>query len=388
MLTKIQPPPLLPSPVPACGRQGGGIRWGRKDGIMLFFDLGKLPGQQSMLIFHALARRDIEALVIVSPKIPLVSIGYFQDAEQEVDLQYCRESKIPFMRREVGGGATYLDENQIFYQLIWKKDNPKFPKAIQEIYPWFSQAPVETYRKFGIQAEFRAINDIITSAGRKIAGEGGGNIGDCMVFVGGILLDFDYQAMSRILKVPDEKFRDKVYKTMEENLTTMKRELGTIPSREEVVSVLKEKFEKMVGKFTPASLNSEIFEKMRQIEAWMTSEEFLLKKTHRIPTGVKIKEGVEVLYGLHKARGGLIRTTEEISEGRIEDINISGDFTFYPKEQLEGLEGSLEKVPLEEDRIIERVETYYEEKRVESPGVESKDFAETILNPVKDSKIG
>jgi len=355
---------------------------------MYFFDLGKLSGQQSMLIFHALARMEIEALVIVSPKIPLVSIGYFQDAEQEVDLPYCRDSKIPFMRREVGGGATYLDENQIFYQLIWKKDNPKFPKAIHDIYPWFSEAPVETYRTFGIQAEFRAINDIITSSARKIAGEGGGNIGDCMVFVGGILLDFDYQAMSRILKVPDEKFRDKVYKTMEENLTTMKRELGVIPSREEVVSVLKEKFEKRVGKFTPASLNSEILEKMKQIESWMTSEEFLLRKTPRIPGGVKIKEGVEVLYGLHKAKGGLIRTAEEISEGRIEDISISGDFTFYPKERLDGLEGSLEKVPLEEDQIIERVEAYYEKKGIESPGVESKDFALTILSPIKESKTG
>jgi lipoate-protein ligase A len=338
-----------------------------------------------MLIFHALARMGMEALVIVSPKIPLVSIGYFQDAEQEVDLKYCRESRIPFMRREVGGGATYLDENQIFYQLIWKKDNPKFPKAIDEIYPWFSQAPVEIYRAFGIETEFRVVNDIITKGGKKIAGEGGGNIGDCMVFVGGILLDFDYQAMSRILKVPDEKFRDKVYKTMGENLTTMKRELGVIPSREEVVSVLKEKFEKRVGKTTPASLNSEILEKMGQLEAWMTSEEFLLKKTPRIPAGVKIREGVEVFYGLHKARGGLIRTAEAISEGRIQDITISGDFTFFPKEQLAGLEKSLEKVSLDEEKITKTVETFYEGKEIESPGVESKDIAQTILNPIKPS---
>jgi len=329
----------------------------------------------------------IEALVVVSPKSPLASIGYFQDAEQEVDLRYCKETGIPFMRREVGGGATYLDENQIFYQLIWKKDNPRFPKAIHEIYPWFSEAPVETYRAFGIETEFRAINDIITKAGRKIAGEGGGNIGGCMVFVGGILLDFNYQAMSRILKVPDEKFRDKIYKTMEENLTTMKKELGIIPSRGEVVSILKEKFEKKVGTLAPTALNSEILEKMKQIESWMTSEEFLLKKTPRIPEGVKIREGVEVLYGLHKARGGLIRTAEEISEGKIEDIVISGDFTFFPKEQLMGLEESLEKAPLKEEKIIERVETFYEEKGVESPGVESKDFAMTILNPVKDSPL-
>jgi lipoate-protein ligase A len=353
---------------------------------MLFFDLGSLPGQQSMLIFHALARMGIEALVVVTPQNPLVSIGYFQDAAQEVDLKYCRESGIPFMRREVGGGATYLDENQIFYQLIWKKDNPKFPKAIDEIYPWFSQAAVETYGAFGIEAEFRVINDIITKGGRKIAGEGGGNIGDCMVFVGGILLDFDYQAMSRILRVPDEKFRDKVYKTMEENLTTMKRELGMIPSREEVVAVLKEKFEQRVGKTTPASLNSEILEKMGQIETWMTSEEFLLKKTPRIPIGVKIREGVDVVYGLHKARGGLIRTAEAISKERIEDITISGDFTFFPKEQLVGLEESLEKVPLEEDKITESVKAYCEEKEIESPGVESKDIAQTILSPIKHSK--
>ena len=264
---------------------------------MLFFDLGKLPGQQSMLIFHALAKLGVEALVIVSPVSPLVSIGYFQDAAQEVDLQYCRESGIPFMRREVGGGATYLDENQIFYQLIWKKDNHKFPRAVDEIYPWFSQAPVETYRAFGIETEFRVVNDIITKTGKKIAGEGGGNIGDCMVFVGGILLDFNYLTMSRILRVPDKKLRDKVYRTMEENLTTMKKELGAPPPRQEVVEVLREQFEKVVGKFQPASLNPEVLEKMKEIESWMTSEEFLLKKTPRIPYGVKIREGVEVFYG-------------------------------------------------------------------------------------------
>ena len=355
---------------------------------MFLFDLGKLPEQQSMLIFHVLARMGIEALIIVSPQSPLVSIGYFQDAEKEVDIPYCEASGIPFMRREVGGGATYLDENQIFYQLIWKKDNPRFPKIIQDIYPWFSEAPVETYRTFGINAEYRSVNDIVTKGGKKIAGEGGGNIGECMVFVGGILLDFNYKAMSKVLKVPDEKFRDKVFKSMEENLTTVKKELGMIPPRNEAVSVLREKFERKVGRLEQISLNSEMIEKMRQLEHWMTSEEFLYKKTPKIPKGVKIKEGFEILYGIYKARGGLIRTAEEISEKRLEDITISGDFTFFPKEDLKGLEESLEKVPLEKDRLIGRVETFYGERGIESPGVESRDFAMAILNPVIESKSG
>ncbi len=265
---------------------------------MLFFDLGKLPGQESMLVFHALARMGIEALVLVSPQSPLASIGYFQDAAQEIDIPYCRAARIPLMRREVGGGATYLDENQIFYQLLWKKENPLFPLALEDIFPWFSESPVETYRAFGIRAEFRPVNDIVTKEGRKIAGQGGGNVGECMVFVGGILLDFDTRAMSSILKVPDEKFRDKVYKTMEENLTTMKKELGSVPPREEIVAVLREKFEEKLGRLEQASMNSEIRGKMTELESWMTSYEFLHQKTPRVPKGVKIKEGLELPYGI------------------------------------------------------------------------------------------
>jgi hypothetical protein len=73
------------------------------------------------------------------------------------------------------------------------------------------------------------------------------------------------------------------------------------------------------------------------------------------------------------------------SKERIEDITISGDFTFYPKEHLDGLEKSLKGVVLEENQIIEKIDHYFREKKIESPGVESRDFAQTILSPVTDS---
>jgi transcriptional regulator NrdR family protein len=75
-----------------------------------------------------------------------------------------------------------------------------------------------------------------------------------------------------------------------------------------------------------------------------------------------------------------------VSEERIEDVTLSGDFAFFPKEQLTGLEESLEKVPLKGERITETVETFYQERQIQSPGVESKDIAQTILNPIKPSK--
>jgi len=347
--------------------------------MLKLLNLGKLPGQQSMLVFHALARMGFEGMVVVSPKIPLASIGYFQDAANEIDLVKCKELGIPVMRREVGGGATYLDENQIFYQLIWRKGNKKFPRKVADIFSKLSQPVCDTYKDFGIQVHFRPENDIITKDERKIAGEGGGDIGDSMVFVGGILMDFDYLTMSKILKVPDEKFRDKIYKSMEENLTTIKRELGKIPDRDEIVNSLIQNYESLTGKLKPVDLTRDTIDKMIELERWFNSDEFLYKKTPKIPKGVKIREGVEILYSIYKSRGGLIRTIQETKNNMIENIGISGDFQFYPKSELSGLEKNLKKTKRKEKTIISKVEDFYDDNNIESPGVEPEDVTSAIM---------
>jgi lipoate-protein ligase A len=347
--------------------------------VLKILKLEKLPGQQSMLVFHALARMGFEGLILVSPDIPLASVGYFQDAKKEIDLDYCKKNGIPVMRREVGGGATYLDGNQIFYQLIWRKGDSCFPTRIKDVFPYLSRPACATYGDFGIETHFRPENDIITKDERKIAGEGGGDIGDSMVFVGGILMDFDYKTMSKILKVPDEKFRDKIHKSMEENLTTMKRELGHMPEREEVVKSLVNNFEKLVGALKPITLTQDTIDKMIELEKWFNSDGFLYKKTPRIPKGVKIREGVEIFYSTYKARGGLIRTAQEIKDNVIETIGISGDFQFYPKSELSGLENDLMKTRRKERKIISKVEDFYDKHKVESPGVEPEDVTEAIM---------
>jgi lipoate-protein ligase A len=345
---------------------------------MYLLDLGERPWEQSMLIFHALARMGVEALDIVSPATPFMSIGYFQDAEREVDLEYCKGQGLPIIRREVGGGTVYLDRNQIFYHVVWNRNNPRFPQRISDIYQHLSVPPVETYGEFGIKTEFREVNDIITAEGRKIAGLGGADIADSMVFVGSIILDFDYEKMVNAIKAPDEKFRDKVYKTMRENVTTMKRELGKIPPRREITRVLREKFEKVLGKLEPVDLNDELIRKMMELASWFNSPEFLFKKAPRIPKGVKIKEGIEILYGMYKAKGGLIRTAQEVERKTLKDISISGDFTLYPKEELSELEDTLKETEREERKLTSKIEEFYERTRVQTPGVEPQDITKAI----------
>ena len=351
---------------------------------MYLFDLGERPWQQSMLIFHALARMGVEAIDIVSPQTPYISIGYFQDAKKEVDLEYCKREGLPIIRREVGGGTVYLDRNQIFYHVVWNKDNPNFPRRIRDIYEYLSAAPIETYEEFGIKTNFREVNDIVTTKGRKIAGLGGGDIADSMAFVGSIILDFDYDKMTHAIKVPDEKFRDKIFKTMEENVTTMKRELGKIPPREEIIKVLKKRYEKLLGKLKPMKLNDEIIRKITELAVWFNSPEFLFKKTPHIPKGVKIKEGIEILYGMYKAKGGLIRTAQEVEMRKLRDIGISGDFTFYPKKELLGLEYALKDTEREKKKLTPKIEGFCEGTDIQTPGVKPKDFASAIMEAEHD----
>lgn len=350
---------------------------------MYLLNLGERPWEQSMLIFHALARMGIEAIDIVWPQTPFISIGYFQDAKKEVDIEYCKRMGLPIIRREVGGGTVYLDRNQIFYHMVWNKNNPNFPKMIKDIYEYLSIPPIETYEEFGIKANFREVNDIVTSKGRKIAGLGGADIADSMAFVGSVILDFDYYKMSHSIKVPDEKFRDKVHKSIEENVTSIKKELGKVPPRQEIIKVLIKRYENIFGKLKPLKLDEEIISKMTDLAKWFKSPEFFYKKTPRIPKGVKIKEGIEILYGLYKAQGGLVRTAQEVENIQIKDIGISGDFTLYPKNELQNLEISLKDTEREKSELTSKIDEFYEETAVQTPGVKPKDFTKAILEAKK-----
>lgn len=351
---------------------------------MYLLDLGERPWEQSMLIFHALARMGVEAIDIVWPQTPFISIGYFQDAKKEVDLEYCKRMGLPIIRREVGGGTVYLDRNQIFYHMVWDKHNPNFPKRIKDIYEYLSVPPIETYEEFGINAKFREVNDIVTDKGKKIAGLGGADIEDSMAFVGSVILDFDYDKMSHAIKVPDEKFRDKIHKSMQENVTSMKKELGKVPPRDEIKKLLIKRYEKLFGKLKQLTLNEEIIHKMTELAKWFNSPEFFYKKTPRIPKGVKIKEGIEILYGLYKAKGGLIRSAQEVEYKKISDIGLSGDFTLYPKKELKNLEISLKDTEREKSELNSKIDEFYEETDVQTPGVKSRDFTKAIMEAKKN----
>jgi lipoate-protein ligase A len=333
--------------------------------------------QDSQLLYHAQPRLNREGLNLLSPGSPYFCLGYFQHVEQEVDVDFCRENDIPIFRREVGGGAVYLDGEQLFYQLVIHKDNPLVPASKDAFYQKFLQAPIEAYRALGIPAEYKPVNDILAN-GRKISGNGVAEVGEYIVFVGNLIVDFDYEMMSRVLRVPDEKFRDKVYKTLHDNLSTVKRELGSAPPREELWDLLAEKFAEVLGPMEVQTTVDDVWRaKADELAAQFLSDEWLYQK--RRPSAdraVRIRAGVDVRQKMHKATGGLIRATIEVQEDAIAAASISGDFFFFPEEKLVEMEAALAGVPVAEaeQAIVE----FYAEHDIESPGVTPADFAKVI----------
>lgn len=345
-------------------------------------DLGEVSAIQSQAAYHAVAYAfgddSPDTILLVTSYEPYVSIGYHQEAEREVDLEYTRAHGIPVIRREVGGGAVYLDRNQVFCQWIFAR--PRVPANLEERFRWYCTPLVETYRALGVEAYHRPVNDIQV-AGRKIGGTGAASIGAAEVTVGSLMFDFDHDLMARVLRVPSEKMRDKVFQSIREYVTTLKRELGYMPDRDTVKRLYLERCAESLGRgLQPGALTQRELEVMRELEGRLASEEWLHQKGGlRQRDAVRIHADVLVAEATHKAPGGLVRVVGRLRQGRIDDLSLSGDFTVLPAWAVGALEQALRGLPVREDALLQRVREVYRALGVQAPGLSPEDLTQAIL---------
>ena len=344
-------------------------------------DFGQVESLRSLAIFHgvgyALREDTPDTITITRPLDPFVSIGHHQDARAEVDLEFCEEAGVPVYRREIGGGAVYLDEGQTFWHTIFHES--RVPTTLTDVYTKFLAGPVLALNRMGIPAVHRPVNDIQVG-GRKIGGTGAATVGESMIVAGSLMFDFNYELMVKVLRVPSEKFRDKMYSTMREYLTTINRQLGDdAPTREQGVQILIECFNETLG--TELALDEPRTDELEAIERQeerIASDDWL--HLDGLPASgdiVKIAEGVKVIEGVHKAPGGLIRATVAVRDGAIDGILLSGDFFMEPAESLGELQDSLVGVAHGEDAVLAVVKEQLE--GVDSPGLDASDVMAAVM---------
>lgn len=197
-----------------------------------------------------------------------VSIGYFQLVDKEVNLEACKRLRVDVVRRMTGGGAVYHDyEGEVTYSVIVNQDHPRVPRNIVKSYELICSGVVNALKKMGIKAEFKPINDIVAN-GKKISGNAQTRRWGVVIQHGTILVDTDVRTMFKVLRVSKEKISDKLIKSAEERVTTIRRELGGRASFEEVSDVLKETLPDVFGvRPVKSSLSEEEKELANQLRA-------------------------------------------------------------------------------------------------------------------------
>ena len=343
-------------------------------------DAGLVPPVRSQTVYHAVAYamddRTPDTILLVSSDRPYVSIGFHQEAEKEVDLAYCRAQDLPVIRREVGGGAVYLDRQQIFTQWIFHRRH--LPANLADRFQLYIRPLVETYRALGVNATYRPINDIHVD-GKKIGGTGAASIGEADVVVGSLMLDFDTEMMARVLKVSSEKMRDKLRQSLNDYMTTLTRQLGQAPDPKHVTNLYITQCAVALGRaIHPGTLSDHELAVSADLDERFASDEWLYQKSGLHQAGVKIHQDVRVAEVAYKAPGGLIRVTARVRLGRIDDISFSGDFTIVPVSSIGALEQALCNMPLDVASCEWVIRDVYETLDVQAPGLTPTDFARAI----------
>ncbi|MEM1543081.1 MAG: biotin/lipoate A/B protein ligase family protein [Candidatus Bathyarchaeia archaeon] len=176
-----------------------------------------------------------------------VSIGYFQSMEEEVDVEACNRLGIDYVRRRTGGGAVYHDrDGELTYSIVISENHPLISRDFQKTYEILCSGLVRGLRLLGIPAEFKPINDIVIG-GKKISGNAQTRGMGIVHQHGTILRDVNPKLMFTVLKVPSEKIRDKMIKSVEERVTSIKSYLGREVTFEELKNALISGFEEALN---------------------------------------------------------------------------------------------------------------------------------------------
>ncbi len=193
------------------------------------------------ILFARVEKRVPDTLHLYRRRTPTISIGKFQRVEDVVDVEYCRKKGIEILRRISGGREVYTDSNCLEYGVVVNRKRKEISEGIEDSFKTICLGIITGLKKLGIDAYYKPINDVLVN-GRKISGNAQRRRGSILLQHGTLLVNADFESMSKALKLGDKGKAELVQK-----LTTIRLEAGRIPTINEVKEALKIGFEKSLS---------------------------------------------------------------------------------------------------------------------------------------------
>jgi lipoate-protein ligase A len=309
---------------------------------------------------------------------PTALIGRHQDLSREIDLDYCAKHRIGTVRRITGGGAIYLDEGQLSWELVFHRASLGIA-ALPDIAREICNAAAAGLQALGVDAKFRPRNDIEVG-GRKISGTGGFYDGDVLIYQGTVLVDLNPQRMVNALRVPQGKLAKRELDSAAQRVVTLKELLGpNTPDLELIKIALLKGFKDVLGIDAEYGAITEGEEELarRYYDEEIGTEEFLREIDN--PAAEE-----QVFAGTHTGAGGTIDAFVKLegpTQSVLQRVLISGDFFVTPPRVVFDLESALQGVRLEE--VEPAIEQFFDETDVDTLSVSPADFKASIANALE-----
>ena len=304
---------------------------------------------------------------------PTALIGRHQDLSREVNLEFCAEHGIGIVRRLTGGGAIYLDEGQLGWELVFHRSSLGIA-GLPDIAAAICNAAAAGLRELGVPAKFRPRNDIEVD-GRKISGTGGFFDGDVLIYQGTVLVDMNPMQMVRVLNIPAAKVAKHDLDTAEQRVVTLKELLGRdLPDLETIQAALIRGFETHLGLTAVAGEISDAEEALasQYFDEEIGSDDFVSEIDN---PGRKDR----LLEGSFTGVGGTINSFVKLEGptlGILQRVLITGDFFVTPPRVVFDLEAALAGTRL--DDVESTVERFFAETETEMLSVTADDFIASI----------
>jgi lipoate-protein ligase A len=290
--------------------------------------MGRIPGWQTQAVYHTVAELMTEetpdTIIISQPSDTYVCLGYHQKLNETFDRKVCDEKEIPILRRKVGGGGTYLDPNQLFYQCVFHQS--RIPANSEKVYEMMLTPVVNTLKHFfDVKAELVGSHEVEMN-GKRVAGIGGGQMGEASIVVGNILFDFDYDTMASVWNVPNESFRLLAKEAMKDHIITLD-DIGSMVKMDKLADQLIDEYETHLGRtLNPGGMTIDEIERAGQIGAVLRSESFLNSmdegngSSKRKP--LKISRNVFIHYDEIEMDGLKLMGSFRIEDGKIHTAKL------------------------------------------------------------------
>lgn len=94
-------------------------------------------------------------------------------------------------------------------------------------------------------------------------------------------------------------------------------------------------------------------------------------------------ETTKTKQGIHKSKGGLIRSFVSEEQGIIKKVTISGDFFLFPEDAIFKILENLKGTAVKREEIQKNIEGTYEKEKIQSPGTSPTDFTESIMKALE-----